>query len=327
MIKYMVRQLLTWLLRIFIAVNLTYFLAAWFLNPASNYAERRPPLSPAQIQQMLQPYNLSTDVPLIERWWRWLTDIVTQWNWGSSPVGDSVNGQIAYRAGISAELMLAATLLAFVIGIAVGVFQASRQYKVGDRIAQFISILGMNTSIVVVALVVVYAAIQLNRAVGTRIFFVTGAATANLTGFWPIMLDKAQHLILPTICLIFITFAQYAIMQRSLLLDNISADFVRTARAKGLRKSVAIRRHALRTSMIPVMVSLAFSIPGIFTGAVLTETIFAWNGMGNYLFTTIIKNDVNGAVAVAAFAAVCTAVGAVLSDIFVVWLDPRVRVS
>jgi peptide/nickel transport system permease protein len=306
---------------------MTYFLAAWFLNPASNYYGRRPPISPAQIQQMLRPYNLSTDVPLIQRWWTWLTDIVTHWNWGYSPVGDSVNGQIVFRIGVSGELMLAATLLAFVIGIAVGVYQASRQYKVGDRVAQFISIFGVNTPTVVVALVVVFAAVRLNRAVGTRIFFVTGAATANLTGFWNIALDKAQHLFLPSLVLIFVTFAGYAMMQRSLLLDNISADFVRTARAKGLRKSVAIRRHALRTSMIPVMVSLAFSIPGIFTGAVITETIFAWNGMGNYLYSTLVKQDINGAVAVAAFSALCTAVGAVLSDIFVVWLDPRVRVN
>ena len=327
MIKYIVRQTLTWLIRIFVAVNLTYLVAAWFLNPASNYAERRPPLSQAQIQQMLRPYNLSTDVPLVVRWWRWLTDVLVHWNWGYSPVGDSVNGQISYRAGVSAQLMLGATILAFVIGIALGVYQASRQYKVGDRIVQIISIFALNTSVVVVAVVVVYIAIRINRAVGDRIFYVTGAATANLTGFWPIAIDKAQHLILPSICLIIISFATYAMMQRSLLLDNLNADYVRTARAKGLKLSVAIRRHALRTSMIPVMVSLAFSIPGIFTGAILTETIFAWNGMGNYLFTTIYKNDINGAVAVAAFAALMTAIGAVLSDFFVVWLDPRVRVS
>ena len=327
MIKYIIRQLLSWLLRIFIAVNLSYFVASWFLNPAANYAQRRPPLSPAQVQQMLLPYNLSTDVPLVQRWWRWLTDILLHWNWGFAPGGAYVNEQIGYRMGVSAQLMLGATILAFVIGIALGVYQASRQYKPGDRVAQFVSIFGLNTPVVVVAVFVVYLAIQLNRAVGTRIFYVTGAASPNLTGFWNIAFDKAQHLILPSICLIFITFAGYAMMQRSLLLDNLNADFVRTARAKGLRKSVAIRRHALRTSMIPVMVTLAFSIPGIFTGAMLTETIFAWNGMGRYMVTTIYGNDINGAVAVAAFAALMTAIGAVLSDIFVVWLDPRVRVS
>ncbi|MCL1840205.1 MAG: ABC transporter permease [Propionibacteriaceae bacterium] len=327
MIKYIVRQALSWLVRIFFAVNLTYFVASGFLNPASNYAGRFPPVQPAQIQQILKPYNLSTDDPLLLRWWRWLTGIILHWNWGYSPTGDFVNGQIGYRAGISAQLMLIATILAFAIGIALGLYQASHQYKVGDRIWQVVSIIGLNTSIIVVALVVVFAAIQLNQAMGFRVFYVTGAASPGISGFLPVLADKVQHLILPTICLIFITFPSYAMLQRSLLLDNISADYVRTARAKGLRLPVAIRRHALRTSMIPVMVSLAFSIPGIFTGAVLTESIFAWNGMGNYLVSTIGNNDINGATAVAAFAALMTAIGAVLSDIFVVWLDPRVRVS
>jgi peptide/nickel transport system permease protein len=133
--------------------------------------------------------------------------------------------------------------------------------------------------------------------------------------------------LLPSICLIFISFASYALTQRSILLDNLSADYVRLARAKGLTKPVAVRRHALRTSLIPVMVQFAYSLPAVFTGAVLTESIFAWNGMGRYLVETIGGNDVHGAVAVAAFGSLMTAVGAVLSDLFVVWLDPRVRVS
>ena len=79
--------------------------------------------------------------------------------------------------------------------------------------------------------------------------------------------------------------------------------------------------------MIPVMVTFAFSIPAVFTGAMLTENIFAWNGMGQYMVSTINKNDIHGAVAVAAFSSVMTAIGAVLSDLAVVWLDPRVRGS
>lgn len=88
-----------------------------------------------------------------------------------------------------------------------------------------------------------------------------------------------------------------------------------------------MRRHALRTSIIPVATTVAFSIPGIFTGAIMTETIFGWQGMGQYFVSTINKNDIHGVVAVAAFGALMTAIGAVLADIFVVILDPRVRVS
>ena len=123
------------------------------------------------------------------------------------------------------------------------------------------------------------------------------------------------------------SYAGYHMMQRTLLLDNLNADYVRTARAKGLTRSQAIRKHALRTSIIPVATSVAFSVPGIFTGAIMTETIFAWKGMGQYFIETISRNDVNGTTAVAAFGAVMIAFSAILADLVVVALDPRVRVS
>jgi peptide/nickel transport system permease protein len=326
-IKYLLRQLLAWFIRIFLAINITYFVANIFLDPSANYVERRPPISPERIQQMLEPYNLSHNEPLLHRWWDWLTGVVTRWDWGLSPIGGSVNEQIAFRVGVSAQLMLGATIIAFIIGVALGVYSASRQYKLGDRVVQVASIIGLNTSIVVVALVVVFIAIQANRSLGWTLFFVTGSGSIGVEGFGPMLVDKLQHLVLPSICLIFISWASYTMLQRSLLLDNISADYVRTARAKGLPQAVAIRRHALRTSMIPVMVSFAFSIPGIFTGAMLSENIFAWNGMGRYMVTTIYGNDIHGAVAVAAFSSLMVAIGAVLSDLAVVWLDPRVRVN
>ena len=327
MIRYLVRQTLGWLIRIVLVVNMTYFIAVAFLDPTANYAGRRPPLSPEQIQTALRPLNLSTDVPVIERWWIWLKGILFHWDWGRSPVGASVNEQISYRIFISAQLMLGATIIAFIIGVALAVYGASRQYKPSDRIIWFISMIGLNSPTAVVALVVVYIAIRINRGIGQTFFIVTGAAGVNVTGFWNVVVDKAQHLFLPSLVLIFITFATYTLTQRSILLDNISADFVRLARAKGLTKPVAIRRHALRTSLIPVMVQFAYQLPAVFTGAAITETIFAWNGMGKYLVDTVMRQDVHGAVAVAAFTALVTAFGAVLSDIFVVFLDPRVRVA
>jgi peptide/nickel transport system permease protein len=119
----------------------------------------------------------------------------------------------------------------------------------------------------------------------------------------------------------------YHLTQRTYLLDTMNADYVRTARAKGLPLNLAIRRHALRTSLIPTAVDVAFSIAGVFTGAVITETVFAINGLGSYFVQTIMQNDINGSVAIAAFGAVCTLVGALLADIFSAWLDPRIRLN
>jgi peptide/nickel transport system permease protein len=327
LIKYLVRRALGWLLMIVVATNVTYLLAWSFLNPRSNYVGRKPPLSPEQITNLLRPRNLDSTVPLIERWWTWITGIVLRWDWGVSPTGGSVNEQVAYRMWVSAELVLGATIIMTLLGIWIGVYTASRQYKLGDRIWQSVSIITMNINIIVAALAVVILAINFNNWVGTRVFFVTGSSSEGVTGFFPVIVDALQHLILPTIALVIIGYAQYHFLQRTLLLDNISADYVRTARAKGLTKQQAIRRHALRTSLIPVATQVAFSIPGIFTGAILTESIFAWQGMGRYFLTTIQGNDVHGVVAVAAFGAVLTAIGALLADIAVVVLDPRVRVS
>lgn len=312
---------------IFLATNLTYFLASFFLDPRSNYAERRPPIPEAQIDQALQQYNLNDKVSILERWWTWITEIFTKWNWGHSPVGQSVNEQVAHRMWVSAELVLGATIIAVLIGVGLGVYTASRQYKFADRALQGVSIFTMKIPAVVMGFVVVVLVIRLNQTVGSTWFFVTGSQSIGVTGFWNVLVDTLRHLIPPTISLIVIQYASIHFLQRSLLLDNINADYVRTARAKGLTKPVAIRRHALRTSLIPVATSVAFTIPAVFTGAAITETIFAWEGMGRYLVRTIATNDIHGAVATAAFAALLTAIGALLSDIVVAVLDPRVRVS
>lgn len=327
LIKYLLRRALGWLLMIVVATNLTYFLAWGFLDPRSNYVGRRPPLTEEQIVNLLEPRNLSDTVPLIERWWTWLTGILLRWDWGVSPTGGSVNEQVAYRMWVSAELVLGATILTTILGIALGVYTASRQYKLADRIGQATSIITLNIPIVVAAFAIVLLAIGLNNATGVRIFYVTGNASQGVEGFFPTLIDVLQHLTLPTIALVLTGYASIHFLQRSLLLDNINADYVRTARAKGLTKQQAIRKHALRTSLIPVATQVAFTIPAIFTGAVLTETIFAWNGMGKYFIETISKNDIHGTVAIAAFGAVLTAIGAILADIAVVVLDPRVRVS
>ena len=327
MTKYLVKKLGGWLAIIFIATNITFFLATAFLDPKSNYVGRRPPLPEDQIQRTLQPLNLSDNTPLFERWWTWLSNILFHWDWGESPLGESVNQQISFRIWVSAELLLLATVLSVIIGVAIGVYTASNQYKMGDRIWQGISIVTMNLHIVVASIITVAFGLWINRITGSRIFYVTGASKYGVHGFFPTLLDFLQHVALPTFSLLLVSYAGYHMMQRSLLLDNLNADYVRTARAKGLPQRKAIRKHALRTSIIPVATSVAFSIPGIFTGAIMTEKIFAWQGMGDYFITALSHNDIYGTVAVAAFGAFTTAVAAILADITVVILDPRVRVS
>lgn len=327
MLRYLLRRGAGWLAMIVVATNLTYFLANAFLDPRVNYLQLRPPRTDQEIAQALSQYNLDPGTPLVQRWWTWATGIVTRWDWGASPVGDSVNEQVAFRVVMSGQLVFGALVLSILVGVALGVYSAQRQYRLGDRVAQLVSVITLNTPVAVAGLVVVVVAITINQAAGTTLFSVAGAQTPGVTGFWPVLVDRVQHLVLPTISLLVTSYAGYHMLQRAMLLDVVGSDFVRTARAKGLTRDEAIRRHGLRSSLIPVATQVAFAIPALFTGAVLTEKIFAWQGMGDYLVRTVSENDVHGAVATAAFAALATALGAILADVAVVALDPRVRVS
>jgi glutathione transport system permease protein len=133
--------------------------------------------------------------------------------------------------------------------------------------------------------------------------------------------------VLPTLVLTLINAAVFSRIQRNLMLDALGSDFVRTARAKGLRQSTAVMKHALRTSLIPTGTYFAFTVATLFTGATFMEIIFSFHGMGEYAVSTITGQDVHGAVAVSAFAGVCVLAGAVLADVMVAILDPRVRLS
>ena len=139
--------------------------------------------------------------------------------------------------------------------------------------------------------------------------------------------DRAQHLFLPTVVLTLISAASMSRIQRNLMLDSLGADYVRTARAKGLTRRKAVTKHALRTALIPTGTYVAFTVATMFVGATFTERIFNFQGMGMYAVDAITQQNINGVAAVTAFAGVCTLVGAILADILVAILDPRVRLQ
>lgn len=139
MTTYVLRRILGWLVMIVLATNLTYFLASSFLDPRANYLAQLPPPPDYVIDNNLDRYNLNSNEPILSRWWDWITGIATQWNWGTSPEGVLVNDEVSFRIWVSAQLVLGATIISTVLGIALGVFTASRQYRASDRIWQQIS--------------------------------------------------------------------------------------------------------------------------------------------------------------------------------------------
>lgn len=327
MIKYIIKRIVNYIVMLFVAVSMTYFLASAFMSPRSNYMSRHPIPPEASIDFALTSANINDKTPVIQRYLIWLKNIFTQWNWGLAPDQSPVGPQIAARAASSVQLVTLATILGILLGVSIGVYTAIRQYQWQDRVLNSVATFLLVIPAAVMALLVVLAAIQINTASGSRIFYVTGLHSYQGSNPWLYFVDTLQHLILPTISMTIPGAVGYHLTQRTYLLDTINADYVRTARAKGLTLNKAIRRHALRTSLIPTAQSVAFSIASVFTGAVISESIYAVNGLGKYFVTAITMNDINGSVAIAAFSGVCTLVGALLADLFSVWLDPRIKLS
>lgn len=327
MLRFIVKRLINYVIMLFCAISLTYVLASLFMDPRSNYLSRTPPPPMESINRSLDLANLNDQTPLWNRYWRWLTDIVFHWNWGLSPDQSPVGHAIATRISASVQLVTLATILGIIVGVGIGVYTAIRQYKWQDRAFNAFSTFFLVVPVAVLGLAVASLAIYFNNALGTRIFYVTGLHAYEGSNPFLYVLDFLQHLILPTVVILIPSMVGYHLTQRTYLLDTMNADYVRTARAKGLPLNLAIRRHALRNSLIPTAVDVAFSIAGIFTGAVITESVFAINGLGSYFVQTINQNDINGAVAIAAFGGACTLVGALLADIFAAWLDPRMRLK
>ncbi|MCI1219745.1 MAG: ABC transporter permease [Bifidobacterium sp.] len=327
MIKYIAKRVANYIIMLFVAISMTYFLASAFMDPRSNYMERHPAPPVASINAALDNANINDQTPIILRYGRWLKNVLFHWNWGLAPDQSPVGAAVSQRIMASVELVTLATILGIVIGVGIGVYTAIRQYKWQDRALNMVATFFLVIPPAVLGLFVVLIAISFNGLVGSRVFYVTGLQSyqGSNPALW--LLDFLQHIVLPTIVITIPGAVGYHLTQRTYLLDTMNADYVRTARAKGLTLNQAIRRHALRTSLIPTTVNVAFSIASVFTGAVITETVFAINGLGRYFVTTLTTNDINGSVCIAAFGGVCTLAGALLADIFSAWLDPRIRLS
>lgn len=324
MLRYLSKRLLNYLVLLFLAVSLTYLLAASQLDPRALWAVQQPPADPALVEAQLRQYNLSDQVPLWERYWTWLGGVL-HGNWGYSPLGVSVNEEIATRMWVSLRLLVAGTLLGISVGIAVGAWTATRQYRISDRLATGLSLLVISTPVFVVGHIAQIAATWFNNVTGTRTFEFIGESgdVGNYPFAWQV--DRLQHLVLPTLVLTVIGAATISRIQRNLMLDALSADYVRTARAKGVPWRTAVVRHALRTALVPLSTYVSFSVATMFVGATFTERIFGFAGIGEYGVDTIAGRDVNGVVAVTAFAGLCVLLGALLSDILHSVLDPRVQ--
>ncbi len=280
------------------------------------------------------------------RYIRWLTKVV-QGDWGKSwtmQVGTPVLKMIGQRLGYTVLLMSMSLLIAIAIAIPIGIYSAVHQYSVIDYIVTTLAFFGQSMPTFwtgLMAMSIFAVALKLAPTGGVRTtgmegdiiealtrIFSFGRRYPELAGMeWKLILDGLHHMMLPTLVLAYFNLAGWSRYTRASMLEVLRQDYMRTARAKGLRERLVILKHGLRNALIPLITLLALSIPGLFGGAIITESIFSWPGMGRMLIDAIANVDwivVQGVLVISAFLVVFSNL---MADIMYAVVDPRIQYS
>ena len=329
MAAFLLRRLTYLVLLVIVSTSVAYVLAATQLNPRSRYEGRNPPPPPEVVDAVLDQLNMNNRTPLVDRFSRWAGGVI-RGDLGRTIDNTPVSEEIGRRMWVSLRLLLFAALFGTTLGVAAGAFSAVKQHRPVDHLLTVFSFVTLSTPVVVLAVLYKIAGISLNDALGfagdTKLLYTTGEITPGLEFWsWEGIVDRAAHLALPSLVLITTAIAFYGRYQRNAMLDVLGSDFLRTARAKGLRRWRALVRHGLRTALIPMATFFAYQFALLFVGATFTERIFGWHGMGEYFVDSVTKNDVNSVAAVTLFVAVLVLIAGFLSDLAYAALDPRVR--
>jgi peptide/nickel transport system permease protein len=284
-------------------------------DPIDLMISANPNLTAEDAERLRRAYGL--DRPLLERYAAWASAAV-QGDFGySRSFSRPVLEVIGPRLMNTAALMIAAFALALAIGLPAGIFAASRPGSVPDtliNLASFVTI-SVPTFWLALMMIIVFAVLL-------------GALPASglpigPAGIW----EHIRHLILPVATLAIVEAGAYARYMRAAMIEALRNDFVRTARAKGASRTRTLLGHALRNAMIPVVTIMALSFGGLFSGALITETMFAYPGMGKLIFDAVMGNDFNLALVTLLFATVLTLLGNLIADLAYVALDPRISLG
>ena len=283
-------------------------------GPMSIYRERAD-VTRADVARLRQQLGLDDPVPV--QYVRWVGNLV-RGDWGDSFVtNERVIDRIWQRLPATLLLMGSAYVLTLLIAIPVGVLAAVRQYSWFDYLATGVAFIGLSMPVFWFGLLLILLfSVQLGWLP------TSGIATIG-AGFDP--LDTLKHLLMPTCVLALVFAGGYTRYLRTSMLEVIRQDFVRTARSKGLAERLVVMRHAFRNALIPVVTLVALDVPELFTGAVVTETIFAWPGMGRLYLESLARLDYSVLMAILTVSALLVILSNLLADVVYAYLDPRIR--
>jgi peptide/nickel transport system permease protein len=324
MLSFIVRRLLIAIPLVLLSSVLVFLLVANSGDPLADLKGRNPPVPKQVIENREEQLGLNDPLPV--RYATWLGNFV-QGDFGKSIRGVEVRPLLMQRLRVTLRMVILASVLALVLAIGAGVLSAVKQYTPTDYTFTFLGFLFLSMPVFwLAALLKEYGAIRLNRLFGEQVIYTVGAETPNLTGsFGTRLADWAGHLVLPTIALALITFASWSRYQRATMLDVLGSDYIRLARAKGLSRRRVMTRHALRNALIPLVTVAAIDVGAIFGGAVITERVFAWQGMGALLVQGVETSDVNVLLAWLMVTSVIVVVFNLIADVLYAVLDPRIR--
>jgi peptide/nickel transport system permease protein len=328
MIAFAIRRLMISIPVLLISSLLVFVMIANSGDPLEALRVTNPPTPPETIA--LEAQRLHLDMPWYERYFNWLGGVLRGDLGPSVNVRENINEEIWSRLFVTLRLVLIAMVLALILAIVTGVVSAVKQYSKVDYSMTFFGFLFLAMPSFWLAILLKEAGIFANQVDGdaeSRVFFTYGDRSVFLDDPtpWNKFMDVAGHMILPTLALALITFASWSRFQRSSMLEVLGSDYIRLARAKGLRWRKVLTKHALRTALIPLTTVSALDFAGILGGAVITETIFGWHGMGQYLTDSIRTRDAYALMAWLLLAGAIVVIVNLIADLLYGVLDPRIR--
>ena len=271
----------------------------------------------AQVKRLNELLGL--DRPLYERYWTWLTKALGG-DWGMSwtvAFGQPVGRLIESRLGNTLLLMGLSAVFSLAIALPIGIISAVRPYSIWDYLITAFSFFGLSmpTFWFGVMMLIIFSVVLGWLPAG-------GAITPGKAND---IVDRIRHLIMPVVVLSLVQVAGQSRFIRSSMLEVLKQDYIRTARAKGVPWARVVLTHGLRNAILPVITLLGLEIPQLFGGAIITETIFTWPGMGRLFFEGISKNDWPLVQAITMLSAFLVVGGNLLADLAYAVVDPRIR--
>jgi len=314
LIRFVVRRLAQSLL-LLVLVSMIGF-ALVHLAPGGPLAQfaLTPGMSQAALNQIAHQMGLDQPLPL--QYVGWAGHLI-RGDWGHSYRDQQpVLSIIASHLGATLELMLSSTVLSVLVGTWVGVLGAIRRYSWADYTATIGAMIGLSIPTFWFGLVVIYL-------FAVRLAWLP-AGNIGSPGAPASLLDSVRHLILPCLVLTLVTVANWSRYMRASMLEVINQDFMRTARAKGLAARTVLIHHALRNALLPMITVAGLQVPTLLGGALVTETVFTWPGMGRLFLDSIGYRDYPMVMGLLLFSAILVLLGNLLADLLYVVADPRI---